>query len=897
MIQTTCPYCGVGCGIIAEVNQTTVTIKGDKTHPANFGRLCSKGSALADTLDLNDRLLYPELHHQRVSWDTALNKVANELQRIIREHGAEAIAFYVSGQLLTEDYYVANKLMKGFLGTANIDTNSRLCMASSVAGHKRAFGSDTVSGCYEDLELADLVVLVGSNLAWCHPILYQRLVAAKEQRPRLKIVVIDPRYTATSNIADLHLSIRSGTDTWLFNGLLNFLRTHDHLDYEFLEAHTHGSGAALKAARESAATIPQVAQLCGLNEMEVAEFYRLFAKTEQTVTVYSQGVNQSSAGTDKVNSIINCHLATGRIGKPGATPFSVTGQPNAMGGREVGALANQLVAHMDFKPEQLDLVQQFWQSPVIAQQPGLKAVELYDAIIAGQIKALWIMATNPVVSLPHADKVKQALGLCELVVVSDGVRHTDTTEWAHVLLPVLAWGEKDGTVTNSERRISRQRAFLPTPGEAKPDWWILTQIALRMGFAEAAFAYQSNADIFREYAALSGYKNPGSRDFDISGLAKLSDADYQVLSPIQWPIKSPTEVGTTRLFCDYQFFTADNKAHLIAITPRAPVHLPNRDYPFILNTGRTRDQWHTMTRTGKSARLLSHASESYVEIHPQDANLLRIQAEDLVMVSSELGQVVVRVKLAEHQQPGNVFIPMHWNEQNSSQARVGTLIPSVTDPISGQPEFKHTPVKVERYQSAWYGFLLSRTELDAHSSQETAAQPFSKLTLQEVADYWVKIREMTGWRYELAGQQRIDWSLWVRQQFGIEDWLEFQDCAQGRYRCANIVNEQLNICLFIGAEAHLTSRQPLMSLFGKTLNPGERLRLLTGEPQPTLATSGEVICACHAVGRETIVATIRQHGLVNYQQIGEALKAGTGCGSCIPELKALLMAAPGREVA
>lgn len=897
MVQTTCPYCGVGCGITAEVNQHTVTIKGDKTHPANFGRLCSKGAALADTLDLNDRLLYPELHHQRVSWETALTKVADEFQRIIREHGADAIAFYVSGQLLTEDYYVANKLMKGFLGTANIDTNSRLCMASSVAGHKRAFGSDTVSGCYEDLELADLVVLVGSNLAWCHPVLYQRLAAAKEQRPRLKIVVIDPRYTATSDLADLHLPIRSGTDAWLFNGLLNFLRTHDHLDYEFLEAHTHGASAALKSARESAATIPHIAQLCGLTEMDVAEFYRLFAKTDKTVTVYSQGVNQSSAGTDKVNSIINCHLATGRIGKPGATPFSVTGQPNAMGGREVGALANQLVAHLDFKPEHLALVQQFWQSPVIAPQPGLKAVELYDAIVAGQIKALWIMATNPVVSLPHADKIKQALGMCELVVVSDCVRHTDTTEWAHVLLPALAWGEKEGTVTNSERRISRQRAFLPAPGDAKPDWWILTEVARRLGFAESAFAYQSSADIFREYAALSGEQNKGTRDFDISGLANLSDADYQRLSPVQWPLKSPTEVGTTRLFSDYQFFTADNKANLIAITPRAPVNLPSRDYPFILNTGRTRDQWHTMTRTGKSARLLSHTSEAYVEIHPQDAGLLRIQAEDLVTVSSELGQVVVRAKLSDHQQPGNVFIPMHWNGQNSSQARIGTLIPPVTDPISGQPEFKHTPVKVERYQPAWYGFLLSSTELDAPSNRETSAQPFSKITLQEVADYWVKVREVTGWRYELAGQRRIDWSLWVRQQLGTDDWLEFQDRAQGRYRCANLVNEQLNICLFIGAEARLTSRKPLMNLFGKTLNLVERLRLLTGEPDSAPAASGEVICACHAVGRETILAAIRQHGLVNYQQIGEVLKAGTGCGSCIPELKALLMATKGREVA
>lgn len=896
MIQTTCPYCGVGCGVVAQVNQHTITLTGDQTHPANFGRLCSKGSALADTLDLNNRLLHPRLHGQQVSWETALDFMTREWQRILGEYGPQAIACYVSGQLLTEDYYVANKFMKGFLGSANIDSNSRLCMASSVAGHKRAFGSDSVSGCYEDLELADLVVLVGSNLAWCHPVLYQRLVAAKEQRPRLKIVVIDPRYTATCRLADLHLALRSGTDTWLFNGLLDFLRTHDHLDYEFLEAHTQGSGAALKAARLSAISISQVAQHCGLSEMDVAEFYRLFAKTDQTVTVYSQGVNQSSVGTEKVNSIINCHLATGRIGKPGATPFSVTGQPNAMGGREVGALANQMAAHMDFQAEHLTLIQEFWQSPRIAQQPGLKAVDLYRAIANGEIKAIWIMATNPIVSLPDAENIRQALGKCELVVVSDCVQQTDTTEWAQVLLPALTWGEKEGTVTNSERRISRQRAFLPPPGEAKPDWWIISQVAQRLGFGQA-FAYQSPAEIFREYAALSGYRNAGARSFDISGLAQLSDVDYQNLSPIQWPVKSPTEMGTARLFSDYQFFTADKKARLVPITPRAPMHLPDHEYPFILNTGRLRDQWHTMTRTGQAARLLSHVSEPYLEIHPQDALLVHLQAHDLVKVSSELGQVIVRVKLSEHQLPGNVFIPMHWNDQNSSQARVGALIHSTTDPISGQPEFKHTPVKIERYCPSWYGFLLSSVELDACSNTEIFAKPFSKITLHSIADYWVKIREQEGWRYELAGNLHIDWPLWLHKQFDKENWLEFQDRAKGRYRCAHIINGQLNLCLFIHPDPHLPARRPLMSLFGRTLEGTERLRLLTGEPSNVPMRESDTVCVCHNIGREAILAAISQKGLVDYKQIGEALKAGTGCGSCIPELKGLLMEAHGKKIA
>ena len=529
-IQTTCPYCGVGCGVIAQTNDTQITtIQGDKTHPANFGRLCSKGIALGSTLGLEGRLLHPEINGTQCSWDTALDEVAQQFQRIIAQHGPQAVAFYVSGQLLTEDYYVANKLMKGFIGSANIDTNSRLCMSSSLSGYKRAFGSDTVPGNYEDMEETDLLVLVGSNLAWCHPVLFQRISAAKEKRPDLKIVVIDPRYTATCEIADFHLPLKSGSDVWLFNGLLDFLRRNDYLDYDFLENATEGFANALQAARKSSGSIPAIAQQSGLDEEMVVQFFRLFAQTEKVVTLYSQGINQSTSGTDKVNSIINCHLATGRLGKLGAGPFSMTGQPNAMGGREVGALANQLASHMDFAPEHCAIVQEFWHSPLIPTEPGLKVVDLFNAIAAGEVKAVWIMATNPMVSLPNTQVIKQALEKCELVVVSDCVRHNDTTAYAHILLPALAWGEKDGTVTNSDRRISRLRPFLEAPGEAKPDWWIISQIAQQMGYAEQ-FAYRSPADIFREYASLSGYKNNGSRDLNLSGLLPLSDEEYQTLT-------------------------------------------------------------------------------------------------------------------------------------------------------------------------------------------------------------------------------------------------------------------------------------------------------------------------------------------------------------------------------
>jgi len=409
-IQTTCPYCGVGCGVIAQTDESQITlIEGDKTHPANFGRLCSKGIALGSTLGLEGRLLLPELQGKQCDWDTALDEVANQFQNIIAEQGPQAVAFYVSGQLLTEDYYVANKLMKGFMGSANIDTNSRLCMSSSLSGYKRAFGSDSVQGNYDDMEETDLLVLVGSNLAWCHPVLFQRISAAKDKRPELKIVVIDPRHTATCEIADVHLSIKSGSDVWLFNGLLDFLRRNDYLDYDFLENATEGFASALEAARASSGSIPVVAGQCGLDEEQVSHFFRLFAQNKKVVTLYSQGVNQSTSGTDKVNSIINCHLASGRLGKPGMGPFSMTGQPNAMGGREVGALANQLASHMDFTPEHCALVQDFWHSPQMPTEPGLKVVDLFNAMATGEVKAIWIMATNPAVSLPNSHAVKEAL--------------------------------------------------------------------------------------------------------------------------------------------------------------------------------------------------------------------------------------------------------------------------------------------------------------------------------------------------------------------------------------------------------------------------------------------------------------------------------------------------------
>jgi assimilatory nitrate reductase catalytic subunit len=564
-VRTTCPYCGVGCGVIARPDGLAgAAIEGDPEHPSNFGRLCSKGSALGETLGRDGRLLHPMIEGRRASWDAALTVAAEGFTRIAAEHGPDAVAFYLSGQLLTEDYYVANKLMKGFIGSSNVDTNSRLCMASSVAGHRRAFGADTVPGCYEDLDEADLVVLVGSNAAWCHPILFRRMLDARARRGT-KIVIVDPRRTTTGDEADLFLPIAPGTDAALFSGLLVHLAEAGALDRDFIESHTTGFAEALARAREIAPTTAATARATGLPAPAVQAFFELFAAAERTVTCFSQGVNQAAQGTDKVNAIINCHLATGRIGRPGTGPFSLTGQPNAMGGREVGGLANMLAAHMGFSPEEIDRVRRFWGAPRMAEREGLKAVALFEAAAAGRVKALWIMATNPAVSLPAADGARDALRKLDLLVVSENVIATDTiARGAHVLFPAAAWGEKDGTVTNSERRISRQRAFLPLPGDAKPDWWILAEVAKRMGFGDA-FAYRSAADIFWEHAALSAFENDGARDFDIGGLAELGEAEYESLEPLQWPVPAGSRQGRARFFAKGGFFT-----------PRLPLHAQHR---------------------------------------------------------------------------------------------------------------------------------------------------------------------------------------------------------------------------------------------------------------------------------------------------------------------------------
>ena len=875
--RTTCPYCGVGCGVIVEQQQGTYLVRGNPDHPSNLGRLCSKGAALAETLSLEGRLLAPKINKEEVSWDQAIEHVAKRFNSVIDEYGKDAVAFYVSGQLLTEDYYAANKLMKGFIGSANIDTNSRLCMSSAVSGYKRAFGSDTVPCSYEDFDRTNLVVITGSNLAWCHPVAYQRIKQAKKNNPNLDIVVIDPRHTATCEIADTHLAIRPGTDSVLFNGLLVYLNDHGEINRLFTDNCVEGIDQSLEAAYESAGSLEKVADTCGISTQQLDEFYALFARKEKVITLFSQGINQSTSGTDKVNSIINCHLLSGRIGRPGMGPFSMTGQPNAMGGREVGGLANQLTAHMELDNAQhRKLVQQHWDSPLIADSEGYKAVELFNAVADEKIKALWIIGTNPAVSMPDNSRVRKALEKCEFVVLSDCVEDTDTAAYADVLLPAATWGERDGMVTNSERRISRQRAFRDIPGEAQPDWWIISRIAQAMGF-KSAFSYKSAREIFIEYAELSGKGNNGSRDFDISALASLDEKAYEQFLPMQWPITFKHPSGTSRMFEDGRFFTASGKAQMVTVKPRLPANVPDAEYPFVLNTGRIRDQWHTMTRTGKSPRLSTHLPEAFAQINPVDADRLGIEDGVLVKITSQWGEVVVRANLDAGIATDSVFVPMHWSDQFAGNAGIGSVVNPDRDPLSGQPEFKHTPVKVEACKPAWYGFLLSRRQFDMKSQS-----------------YWNLNKGYNLWRYEIAGDEMPDdWAGHARQLLCAHDenvsWMEYFDSSLQTYRAARLVGDKLESCIFIGPDHLLPNRDWLMTLFKQDeLSDQDKASLLSGRPGDTQEDAGTSICACFGVGKNTLIKAIKEKGLSTTDEIGDLLKAGTNCGSCIPEIKSLL---------
>ena len=852
-VRTTCAYCGVGCGIVAEAGgERNVTIKGDVEHPANFGKLCSKGTHLDETVGLEGRLLYPEIGGRQASWDKAIRHVARGFAQAIAEYGPDSVAFYVSGQLLTEDYYVANKLMKGFIGSGNIDTNSRLCMSSAVAAHNRAFGEDVVPCTYEDLDEADLIVLVGSNTAWCHPVIYQRIVAARAARGT-KVVVIDPRRTETCSDADLHLPLRPGSDVALFNGLLAHCRDNGLIDRAYLDAHVSEPEGFWQAL--DACDLAETALACDLSEADLSTFYALFAANPCTITLFSQGINQSIRGTDQGNAIINLHLATGRIAKPGAGPFSITGQPNAMGGREVGGLATTLAAHRDFAPENRAEVQRFWSSPRMAEKPGLKAVDLFRQVRDGKIKALWVMATNPAVSMPDAGLVREALAICPLVVVSDCIADTDTSRFAHVKLPALGWGEKDGTVTNSDRTISRQRGFLAAPGVAKPDWWIIGEVAKAIGWQDA-FSYTHPAAIFREHARLSTYRNAGARLFDIGHLAAITNAAYEALEPQRWG-------GIP--FVDGRFSTPDGRARLVPVVQRA-IDAPLVRWPLTLNTGRYRDQWHTMTRTGLSPRLSQHRREPQVEVHPADLATLGLTEGELARVQTPQGESVFRVSASDGQRCGEVFIPIHWTDRQSSGGRTGLLPRGLVDPHSGQPAFKQTPARLEALPVDWRGFAVLRD-----------------LPRRIAAAYATRVRVPQGWLVELAGVH--DPGPLVESLLPSGERLESHDTARGVRRSAVMRGEALQAAVYLTRTGQLANRDWIIAqLVNCEASPVE---LLAGRPAKPAPDRGAIVCVCFDVGAKTITAAAVA-GAATVEAIGQVTCAGTNCGSCRPTIAKLL---------
>jgi ferredoxin-nitrate reductase len=709
---TTCCYCGVGCGIVVNKDaHNRITVEGDKNHPVNKGMLCSKGINLHHTVnDQSERLLYPEMRYnknaprQRVTWDVALERTAAVFKTFINKYGPDSVAFYASGQCLTEEYYVVNKLIKGFIGSNNIDTNSRLCMSSAVVGYKMSLGEDSVPISYDDLELADVIFVAGANPAWCHPILWRRVEAAREKNPDIKIIVSDPRKTQTCSLANVHLQLNPGTDITLHHAIGRCLIEEGKIDFDFINDNTNGFAKYRETVFER--TIEEAAAICGVSENDIRLTALYIGHAKGFITMWTMGLNQSVVGTNKNLSLINLNLITGQIGKPGAGPFSLTGQPNAMGGREVGGLSNLLPAHRDLSNEShRNEVEKFWQIPLgtIKPKPGLTATEMFDALNDGKLKAIWILCTNPLTSLPDVRMAEAGLKKAKFVVVQDVSNSVETLQYADVVLPAASWAEKEGTMTNAGRYISYLNKITDAPGEALPDAEIICRFAKKMGYN--GFEYKNFSEIYAEHAALTEGTN-----IDISAL------NYEILKEkraVQWPFKK-AEVkskksknenieycGTPRLFTDHKFFTPDKKANIHSFSDENNSEALTPEHPLILTTGRIRDQWHTMSKTGKVNKLNQHISESFLEINPADAAKRKINNNDLIEIFNHRGNVLVKAKYSDDIKPGVVFLPMHWGKiLNNDLNRANNLTNNLVDPKSKEPDFKFSSVQVQLYKKA-----------------------------------------------------------------------------------------------------------------------------------------------------------------------------------------------------
>ena len=960
--RSTCPYCGVGCGVIIESQGNEITgVRGDPDHPANFGRLCTKGSTLhltaSSAITRQTRLLYPMRRERlgeapkRVSWDSALDFASESFAQIIGEHGPDAVGFYISGQLLTEDYYAFNKLAKGLIGTNNIDSNSRLCMSSAVAGYKQTLGADAPPACYDDLKHAQCLFITGSNTAYAHPILFRRIEDAKAANPSLTIICCDPRRTDTAEIADLYLPLQPGTDVMLFNGMLHIMLWEGWTDPAYIAAHTSGFEALKATVRDC--TPDLVAQTCGIKKEDLYAAAKLFATSGATLSLYCQGLNQSSSGTAKNAALVNLHLATAQIGKPGAGPFSLTGQPNAMGGREVGGMANLMSGHRDLSnAAHRAEVAALWGVPSVPSTPGKTAIEMFQAAADGEIKALWIACTNPAQSMPDQALVRRALERAELVIVQEAFATTATCAWADLLLPATTWGEKTGTVTNSERRISRVLPAVAAPGEARHDWSIAVDFARRLelllpapallppplgkswgggntvntasqppsqpsprgGRSDTLFNHPTAESLWNEHR-----ESTRGRDLDITGMS------YALLeqAPLQWPMREGDTAGKARLYEDGIFPTPDGRANFVNTVYRPVAEPREARYPFSLTTGRLRDQWHGMSRTGTLGRLFGHVAEPSVQMNAQDMARRLLKDGDLVHVTSKRGSIVVPVQASPEIALSQAFMAMHWgSEYLGGQSSIGqplagvnALTTSAYCPSSKQPELKHAAVKILKAELPWSLLAMAWfDEGDALAAHEQlkpllAAFPFAScVPFSNNKPLAGPQPERSGLLFRAAAHEAPgDETLALLERiFGLDGSyiLRYADRRKGQRRTIRLARTHEEAALTGFVLAGDTSAQAWITTLLRDELPAQaygRLLLLPGAKPPVAVQSrGKVVCSClnvtdtaidHQLALLVQDAAVASSDEARLASLQEALKCGTSCGSCVPELKRRLRSA------
>ena len=956
--RSTCPYCGVGCGVIIESQgQQIAGVRGDPDHPANFGRLCSKGATLHLTasaaITAQARLLQPLQRLQRggptqpIGWDNALNLAAERFANTIAQHGPDSVGFYISGQLLTEDYYVFNKLAKGLIGTNNVDSNSRLCMSSAVAGYKQTLGMDAPPTCYDDVAHAGTIFIVGANPAFAHPVLFRRIEEARKANPSLKLIVTDPRRTDSADVADLYLPIQPGTDVMLFNGMLHIMLWEGWVDQTFIAAHTSGFEALKALVRDCTPNV--VTQVCGITKPALVQAAQWFAGMPPlsgvgaveravhpsatatptgpyspgrapTLSLYCQGLNQSSSGTAKNTALINLHLATGQIGKPGAGPFSLTGQPNAMGGREVGGMANLLSGHRDLKnAADRAEVAALWGIASVPEKPGKTAVEMFQAAADGEIKALWIACTNPAQSLPDQATVRRALERAEFVVLQEAFANTATARFADLLLPATTWGEKEGTVTNSERRISRVRAAVPAAGQARHDWQIATDFAQRLQSLLAKpdvpvlFPYTTPEAIWNEHR-----ESTRGRDLDITRMS------YALLeaAPQQWPMRAGRQQGLARLYEDGVFPTPDGKAHFVA-TAYQPVAEPrSARYPFSLTTGRLRDQWHGMSRTGTLGRLFGHASEPALTLNPQDMTRLQLQAGDLVHVTSTRASITLPVQPGPEVALNQAFMAMHWGEEFLSGtsatgrhlAGVNALTTPAYCPDSKQPEFKHSAVKILKADLPWnllaVAWLPEATRLAVQTQLQALMGEFAFASCVPFSSGASGPQERSGLQLRAAHHEPVADTVLqaIEALLGLDsaEVLRYRDVRRGQRRSIRLTEEDSQTALDAFLLAGDTRAQQWMSPLLREHLPahayGRALLMPGATPPMPVVSRGKPVCTCLNVTDLAIAEHLAQCTGPNatpdahtpagaLASLQATLHCGTQCGSCVPQLQRLVRAA------